>query len=87
MLWVYGQNLKSKVGPRTERVINIFYSKAMAPPNAKFRKHGPTKSSAARENPVFWDAVYAWRVFFATRDSSGYCDWPQNNAEKRSAVK
>ena len=25
--------------------------------------------------------------FFATRDSSGYCDWPQSNAEKRGAVK
>ena len=26
-------------------------------------------------------------VFFATRNSSGYCDWPQNNAKKRGAVK
>ena len=25
--------------------------------------------------------------FFATRASSGYCDWPQSNAEKRGAVK
>ena len=25
--------------------------------------------------------------FFATRDSSGFCDWPQSNAEKRGAVK
>ena len=24
---------------------------------------------------------------FATRDSFGYCDWPQSNAEKRGAVK
>ena len=48
---------------------------------AKFSKRGPTKSSAARENLVFWDADYAWR-FFTTRDSSGYCDWPQSSAEK-----
>ena len=25
--------------------------------------------------------------FFATRDSSGYCDWPLSNAEKCGAVK
>ena len=25
--------------------------------------------------------------FFATRNSSGYCDWPQSNSEKRGAVK
>ena len=25
--------------------------------------------------------------FYATRNSSGYCDWPQSNAEKRGAVK
>ena len=25
--------------------------------------------------------------FLATRDSSGYCDWPQSNAEKHGAVK
>ena len=32
----------------------------------------------------FWDAEYAWRDFFTTRDSSGYCDWSQSNAEKIS---
>ena len=25
--------------------------------------------------------------FFATRDASGHCDWPQSNAEKRGAEK
>ena len=30
---------------------------------AKFSKRGPTKSSAARENPGFLDADYAWRGF------------------------
>ena len=25
--------------------------------------------------------------FCATRDSSGYCDWPRSNAKKRGAVK
>ena len=43
-------------------------------------------SSAARENPVFWMLIMHGG-FFATCDSSGYCDWPQSNAEKRGAVK
>ena len=43
--------------------------------------------ATAPPNPVFLDADYAYSFFFATHDSSGYCDWPQSNAEKRSAVK
>ena len=34
------------------------------PRRAKFSKRGPTRSSAARENHVFWDAAYAWRGVF-----------------------
>ena len=47
---------------------------------AKFSKRGPTKSSAARENPGFFYADYAWREVFC--DTSGYCDRPQSNAVK-----
>ena len=48
---------------------------------AIFSERGPTKRSTARENTVSWDADYAWRVFFTTCDSSGYCDWLQSNAD------
>ena len=33
----------------------------------KFSERGPTESSAARENHVFWgDADYAWGFFYDT---------------------
>ena len=37
---------------------------------------------------LFWGMLIVHgEGFFTTRDSSGYRDWPQSNAEKRGAVK
>ena len=69
--------------------LNPYVTKATAPPKApQIQQTWPHQEQRCAWKSCFFYADYAWRgVFFATRDSSGYRDWLQSNAEKRSAVK
>ena len=68
---------------------------ATAPTNAlrravvrgKFSKGCPYKSSAARENPVFWDADYAGRFFLRHVTPLAIVIGHRATPKKRGAVK
>ena len=67
--------------------------KATAPPNAapaapQNSTNVATPRAARRVKILFFRMLIMHGGFFvATGNSSGYCDWPQSNAEKRGAVK
>ena len=61
----------------------------MWPYDVNINSANVTQPGAARRVKIlfFLGCWLCMGSFFETRDSSGYCDWPQSNAEKRGAVR